>query len=80
MLINLNTSVQAITEEGFMESRIITLNNNGQRSQKLFDWIREYEEHFQYPSEETIEAKEPTGSEMHYSRDGAICKNGCGMF
>ena len=64
MLVNLSTSVQAITEEGFMGSRILTLDGNGQRSQKLSDWICEHEGvHFQYPSEETIEAEEPTGSE-----------------
>ena len=37
VLVNVSTSVQAIMEERFMESRILTLNGNGQRSQKLFD-------------------------------------------
>ena len=64
MLINLSTSVQAITEEGFIGSRIFILDVNGQRSTKLSDWIHEHEGvHFQYPSEETIEAEEQTGSE-----------------
>ena len=43
VLVNLSTSVQAITEEGFMGSRILTLVGNGQRSQKLSDWICEHE-------------------------------------
>ena len=61
MLVNLSTCVQAITEEGFMESRIFTLDGNGQRSTKLFDWIREHERvQFQYLSEETTEAEVPT--------------------
>ena len=52
VLINLSTSVQAITQEGFMESRILTLDGNGQRSTKLSDWICEHEGvHFQYPLE-----------------------------
>ena len=64
MLVNLSTLVQAITEEGFMESRILTLDGNEQSSQKLSDWICEHEGvHFQYPSEETTEAEEPTGSD-----------------
>ena len=46
-----------------MESRILTLDSNGQKSQKLSDWICEHEGvHFQYPSEETIEAEESIGS------------------
>ena len=83
MLVNLSTSVQAITEEGFMGSRILTLDGNGQRSKKLFDWIHKHEGvHFQYPSEETRETKEPTGSEDQRSttpkmepfvRMGEIC-------
>ena len=68
VLVNLSTSVQAITEEGFMESRILTLDGNGQRSQKLSDWICEHEGvQFQYPFEETTEAKEPTRSSYHRS-------------
>ena len=64
MLVNLSTSVQAIMEEGFMGSRILTLDGNRQRIQKLSDWICEHEGvHFQYPSEETTEAKEPIGSD-----------------
>ena len=68
-----------------MGSRILTLDSNGQRIQKLSDWICEHEGvHFQYPSEKTTEAEEPTGSNDlrsdHYSRDGDICKNGWGMF
>ena len=64
VLVNLSTSVQAITEEGFMGSRILTLDGNSQRSQKLFDWICEHEGvHFQYPFEETTEAEEPIGSD-----------------
>ena len=64
VLVNLSTFVQAITEEGFMGSRILILNGNVQKSQKLSDCIYEYEGvHFQYPSEETTEAKEPTGSD-----------------
>ena len=62
MLVNLSTSIQVITKEGFMGSRILMLDGNEQRSQKLFDSICEHEGvHFQYPSEETTEAKEPTG-------------------
>ena len=46
-----------------MGSRILTLDGNGQSNQKLSDWICEHEGvHFQYPSEETTEAEEPTGS------------------
>ena len=61
MLVNLSTSVQAIIEEGFTGSRILTLDGNEKRSQKLSDWIYEHEGvHFQYPSEETTEAEEPT--------------------
>ena len=64
MLVNLSISVQAIMEEGFIGPRILTLDGNGQRSQKLSDWIREHEEvHFQYPSKETIEVEEPTESD-----------------
>ena len=37
VLVNLSTSVQAITEEGFMGLRILTLDGNGQKSQKLSD-------------------------------------------
>ena len=63
VLVNLSTSVQAITEEGFLGSRILTLDGNGQRSQKLSDWICEHEGvHFECPSEETIETEERTGS------------------
>ena len=63
MLVNLSTSVQAIMEEGFLGSRILTLDGNGQRSTKLSDWIREHKGvHFKYPFEETTEGKEPTGS------------------
>ena len=62
VLVNLNTSVQAIMEEGFMGSRILTLNGNGQRNMKLSDWIREHEGvHFQYPSEETTEVEDQIG-------------------
>ena len=64
VLVNLSTSVQAITEEGFMGSRILTFDGNGQRSQKLSDWICEHEGvHFQYPSKETTKAEEPAGSD-----------------
>ena len=64
VLVNLSISVQAIMEEGFMGLRIFTLDGNGQRSQKLSGWICEHEGvHFQYPFEETTEAKEPTGSD-----------------
>ena len=64
MLVNLSTSVQAITKEGFVGSRILTLDGNGQRSQKLLDWICEHEGvHFLYPSEETTEVEQPTGSD-----------------
>ena len=60
----MSTSVQAITEEGFLGSRILTLDGNGQRSQKLSDWLHEHEGiHFQYPSEETTKAKESTRSD-----------------
>ena len=46
-----------------MGSRILTLYGNGQRSQKLSDWIYEHEGvHFQYPSEETTKPEKPTGS------------------
>ena len=63
MLVNLSTSIQAITEEGCIRSKILTLDGNGQRSSKLSDWICKNEGvHFQYPSEETTEAKEPTRS------------------
>ena len=44
VLVNLSTSVQAITEEGFIGSRILILDGNGQRSQKLADWICEHKE------------------------------------
>ena len=37
VLVNMSTFVQAIMEEGFMGSRIITLDGNGQRSKKLSD-------------------------------------------
>ena len=68
VLVNLSTSVQAITKEGFMGSRILTLDGNGQKSQKLSDWICEHEGvHFQYPFEETTEVEEPTGSNDHRS-------------
>ena len=83
VLINLSTSVQAITQEGFMESRIFTLDGNGQRSTKLSDWICEHEGvHFQYPLEETTEAEERIGLENQISttlemepivRMGEIC-------
>ena len=64
VLVNLSTSVEAITEEGFVGSRILTLDGNKQRSQKLSDWIREHEGvHFQHPSEETTEAAAQSGSE-----------------
>ena len=39
VLINLSTSVQTIMEEGFMRSKILTLDGNGQRCQQLSDWI-----------------------------------------
>ena len=39
VLVNLNTSVQAITEEGFMGSRILMLDGNRQRNTKLSYWI-----------------------------------------
>ena len=64
VLVNLNTFVQATMEEGFLGSRILTLNGNKQMSTKLSDWIQEHEGvHFQYPSEETTEEKEPIGSD-----------------
>ena len=64
VLVNLSTSVEAITEKGFLGSRILTLDGNKQWSQKLSDWIREHEGvHFQYPSKEIIEAAAQTGSE-----------------
>ena len=63
VLVNLSTFVQAIVEEGFMESRILTLNGNGQKSTKLSNRIYEHEGiHFQYPSEETTEVEKSTGS------------------
>ena len=63
VLVNLSTSVEAIMEEGFLGSWILTLDGNKQRSQKLSDWIREHEGvHFQYPSEETTEAAAQTRS------------------
>ena len=43
VLVNLSTSVQATTEDGFLRSRIFTLDGNKQRSQKLSDWIRKHE-------------------------------------
>ena len=59
MLVNLSTSVQAITEEGFMGFRILMLDGNGQRNTKLSEWIREHEGvHFQYPFEGTTEGEE----------------------
>ena len=62
MLVNLSTCVQAITEKGFIGSRILTINGNGQRSTKLSDWICEHKGvHFQYPFEKTTEAEEPIG-------------------
>ena len=39
VLVNLSISIQAITEEEFMESKILTLDGNGQKSTKLSDWI-----------------------------------------
>ena len=64
VLVNLSTSVEAITEEGFVGSRILTLDGNKQRSQKLSDWIREHDGvTFQYPSKETTEAAAQTESE-----------------
>ena len=64
VLVNLSTFVQAIIEEGFIGSRILMLDGNGQRSQRLSDWIREHEGiHFQYPFDDTIKAEEPTGSD-----------------
>ena len=64
VLVNLSTSVEAITEEGFVGSRILTLDGKKQRSQKLSNWICEHEGvHFQYPSEETTKAAAQTRSE-----------------
>ena len=50
----LTTSVPAILEEGFRGTRILTLDDNVERTTILTEWIREHEEaHFEYHWEES---------------------------
>ena len=43
VLVGLTTSVPTVLEEGFMETRILTLDDNMERTTILTEWIREHE-------------------------------------
>ena len=54
ILVGLTTSIPAILEEGFKGTRILTLDDNVERTTILTEWIREHEgAHFEYHWEES---------------------------
>ena len=54
ILVGLTTTIPAILEERFRETRILTLDDNMERTTILTEWIREHEgAHFEYHWEES---------------------------
>ena len=79
ILVGLTTTVPVVLEEGFKGTRILTLDDNVERTTILTEWIREHEgAHFEYhweesetsalPGEEEKEEKEEE-EESNFSRD-----------
>ena len=69
ILVGLTTSVPAIVEDGFIGTRILTLDDNMERTTILTEWIREHEgAHFEYHWEEsetsTLPGEEEEGEEQ----------------
>ena len=59
ILVRLITSIPAILEEGFRGTRILTLNDNVERTTILTEWIREHEgAHFEYHWEKSASSDE----------------------
>lgn len=68
VLVNLSTSIQAITDDGFLGSRILTLDGSEQRSSMLSKWIQEHEGvQFGYPSEDAPVPEKPEDSNSQRS-------------
>ena len=64
VLVELSIFVPAILDEGFIGSRIITLEEDVERTTVLTEWIRQHEgAHFQYSREKTEASKEPDEDE-----------------
>ena len=60
VLVELSTSVPAVLDEGFIGSRIVTLDEDAERMTVLTEWIRQHEgAHFQYSGEKAEASEEP---------------------
>ena len=64
VLVELNTSVPIVLDEGFIGSQIITLYENVDRTTILTEWIRQHEgAHFEYRREKLEASEEPDEDE-----------------
>ena len=64
VLVELSTSVRAVLDEGFIGSRIVTLDEDVERTTTLTEWIRQHEgAHFQYSGEKAEASEEPDEDE-----------------
>ena len=59
VLVELSTSVPTVLDEGFIGSRIVTLDEDVERTTVLTEWIRQHEgAHFQYNGEKAEASEE----------------------
>ena len=64
VLVELSTSIPVVLDEGFIESRIVTLDENEDRTIVLIEWIRQHERaHFEYSKEKSGASEKPDEDE-----------------